>query len=84
VKKSRKGKALRERKAAFKTWLILNDVTQKELARQLGLCSSAISMMIERGKFTDGVFAEWWKANITGDAIARNKRNEKVNMEEIA
>lgn len=64
MKKSRKGKAQRERKAAFKTWLILNDVTQKELAKELGLCVSAISMMIERGKFTDGVFAEWWKKNI--------------------
>ena len=81
MKKSRKEKAQRERKAAFKTWLILNDVTQKELAKELGLCVSAISMMIERGKFTDGVFAEWWKKNINNaesNSVAINETKEVV------
>jgi len=84
MKKSKKETALKRRWIAFKTWLIENETTQSELALQLGISVSTISMMIERGKFTDGVFAEWWRQKITGDAIARNKRNEKVNMEEIA
>ncbi len=64
VKKSRKETALKARWIAFKTWLIMNEITQSELATKLGISVSTISMMIERGKFTDGVFAEWWDKNI--------------------
>ena len=53
----------RRQKIVFKTWLILNNKTQKELATELGISSSAISNMLYRGRFY-GVFSEWWKKNI--------------------
>ncbi len=53
----------RRQKIVFKTWLILNNKTQKELATELGINSSAISNMLYRGRFY-GVFSEWWKKNI--------------------
>ncbi len=53
----------RRQKIIFKTWLILNNKTQKELATELGINSSAISNMLCRGRFY-GVFSEWWKKNI--------------------
>lgn len=64
MKKSKKETALKRRWIAFKTWLIENETNQSELASQLGIGVSTISMMIERGKFTNGVFAEWWNMNI--------------------
>jgi DNA-binding XRE family transcriptional regulator len=75
VKKSRKENALKARKVAFKTWLIMNDTNQVELAEKLGLSVSAISMQIERGKFTVGVFAEWWQKNITNAPMQNAESN---------
>ena len=48
----------------LKTYLIRNQRTQKEIADELGVESSAIKRSIERGVFKTGPFADWWKKNI--------------------
>ena len=64
MKKIKKAKAVKEREVLFKAYLIRNQRTQKEIADELGVESSAIKRSIERGVFKTGPFAAWWKENI--------------------
>ena len=73
----------KQRKLAFRGFLLDNETTQSAIAKELGVSSTAIRKSIERGAFQKGPFAEWWKRNIgcgeeSGDKIARNKLNGEV------
>ena len=73
----------KQRKLAFRGFLLDNETTQSAIAKELGVSSTAIRKSIERGAFQKGPFAEWWKQNIgcgeeSGDKIARNKLNGEV------
>lgn len=75
MKKIKKAKAVKEREVLFKAYLIRNQRTQKEIADELGVESSAIKRSIERGVFKTGPFAEWWKTNIL--CVGCGERNER-------
>lgn len=70
MEKAKKEKEREQRKkrqkVLFRTWLILNNVTQKQVADELKINSSAISNMMYRGRIY-GVFAEWWNKNINNE-----------------
>ncbi len=81
MKKVKKAKAVKEREVLFKAYLIRNQRTQKEIADELGVESSAIKRSIERGVFKTGRFAEWWKKNINNaesNSVAINETKEVV------
>lgn len=82
----------KQRKLAFRGFLLDNETTQSAIAKELGVSSTAIRKSIERGAFQKGPFAEWWKRNIKnadgidaqwtkkkadGNAIACNGLNER-------
>lgn len=82
----------KQRKLAFRGFLLDNETTQSAIAKELGVSSTAIRKSIERGAFQKGPFAEWWKENIetpqptSPDAKAaiklqRNERNSEVAMD---
>ena len=54
----------KQRKLAFRGFLLDNETTQSAIAKELGVSSTAIRKSIERGAFQKGPFAEWWKRNI--------------------
>ena len=68
----------KQRKLAFRGFLLDNETTQSAIAKELGVSSTAIRKSIERGAFQKGPFAEWWKQNIIGDGIACNELNQEV------
>ena len=74
MKKTREKKLnakAKQRKLAFRGFLLDNETTQSAIAKELGVSSTAIRKSIERGAFQKGPFAEWWKQNIIcADQIA--------------
>lgn len=74
----------KQRKLAFRGFLLDNETTQSAIAKELGVSSTAIRKSIERGAFQKGPFAEWWKNNIIGDGIACNELNERGCGDAIA
>ena len=86
MRKIKKAKAVKEREVLFKAYLIRNQRTQKEIADELGVESSAIKRSIERGVFKTGPFAEWWKQNIicavanAGCYPAQSTKNDVVEV----
>ena len=73
----------KQRKLAFRGFLLDNETTQSAIAKELGVSSTAIRKSIERGAFQKGPFAEWWKNNIIGDGIACNELNERGTADSI-
>lgn len=69
MKKARKTKAVKERQILFKSYLIRQNKTQREIAVELGVNMSSITRSIERGVFASGPFAKWWKSNILKQGV---------------
>lgn len=51
-------------KIIFKIWLVLNDKTFKDVAKETGISQNAINKMLNCQNIV-GVFAEWWNTHMT-------------------